>query len=173
VQVVEWVPVLDGRRAPGENVRVALHEGIRIFAFDAIHQRGIPVHVVEVLEQSKAIHLSQIRVRFAFRHTRGDLDCDLLEANGGFEGRLVRRIEPVHERLLMLLDTAHLREGLLQILVHAGTRMREPQRFRLNTIHQNHAHAREGVVVEFAIGPLDQVLPCKALPRQRHALVLK
>jgi hypothetical protein len=73
----------------------------------------------------------------------------------------------------MLLDPAHLRQGLLQIPVHARARMREPQRFRLNTVHQNHAHTREGVVVKFAEGPLHEVLPCKALPRQRHAFILE
>jgi len=60
----------------------------------------------------------------------------------------------------VLFDISHLRHAFLQILIHARTRMRESQCFRLNTIYQNHAHAREGVVVKLAEGPLHQVLPC-------------
>ena len=61
--------------------------------------------------------------------------------------------------------------GLLQLAVHARAGVAEAQRLRLDAVHQDDAHAGEGVVVELAVGRLHQVAPGEHLPIQRRALV--
>jgi hypothetical protein len=73
----------------------------------------------------------------------------------------------------MLLDTAYPRQRELQITIHARIRVAEAQRFRLNAIHEDDAHPREGVVIEFAIRRLDQLPPGEALLFQGHTRVLQ
>jgi hypothetical protein len=172
-QVIKRVAVFHRCRPPGENVRIALHEGVGVFAFNTIHQGGVAVQMVEIFEKPEAIYLRQVRIRLTFRHTGGDLDGDLLEPDGGFERGLVRRVQPVHQGLLMLFDAAHLRQGTLQGAVHARTGVREAERFRFNTIHQNHPHPREGIIIQLTIGRLHEFLPREALLLQRDPFGLQ
>jgi hypothetical protein len=67
-----------------------------------------------------------------FRHARGDFDRYLLEPDGRFQGGLAGGIEPVHQRLLMLLNAAHVGQGTLQILSSCA-----------------HTHERNGCVPPF------------------------
>jgi hypothetical protein len=127
-EIIAGVSMLQRGRPAWENIRITLHQRVGVFAFDPIHQCGIALHVVEVLEQSKAIDLCQVGVRLAFRYTSSDLDGHLLEANGCFEGRLIGRIQPIHQRLLRLLDAPHSRQRKLQVTVHAGAGVGEAQR---------------------------------------------
>jgi hypothetical protein len=69
----------------------------------------------------------------------------------------------------MLLDTAYQRQYQLQITIHARTDVPKAQRLRLDAIREDDTHLREGVIVKFAIGRLDQLPPGEALPWQRHA----
>jgi hypothetical protein len=91
--------------------------------------------MVEVLQQPEPVHLGQVGVRLAFGDARRDLDRHLFEADGCFEGGLVGRVEPVHQRLLMLLDAAQPRQGELQITIHARAGVAEAQRLRLEAVH--------------------------------------
>src|SRR5688572_19558058 len=69
----------------------------------------------------------------------------------------------------MLLDTPDTGELHLQGLIDPRTRVAESQRFGFDAIHENDAHAREGVVVELRVRRLDQIAPGKTLLVERHA----
>jgi hypothetical protein len=68
---------------------------LRVLAFEAIHQRRIPVQMIEVLEKAEAEDLGQVGVRLRLRHTGRHLDGDLLEADRRLERRLIGGIQPV------------------------------------------------------------------------------
>ena len=67
--------------------------------------------------------------------------------------------QPVDHRRLVLLDAPDLRERQLQRLVHARAGVRKAERFELDAVHQDDAHARVRVVVELADRLLHQVAP--------------
>ena len=103
--------------------------------------------MVEVLEQAEAIDLRQVRVRLVLGDAGRDLDRDLLEADRGLERRLVRRVEPVDQRLLVLLERRTWASASCSGSVHARAGVPEAQRLGLDAVHQDDAHPREGVVV--------------------------
>jgi hypothetical protein len=97
-------------------------------------------------------------------HGRGDLDCDLLEYDGGVERIHVCWQEPVDKGLLMLFSATNLGERELELSVHARAGMGEPKRLRFDAVHKNDAHLRERIVVELAHWRLHEVAPGKCLP---------
>ena len=135
---------------------------------EPIEQRREAVQVIEVLEQAEAIDLRQVRVRLVLRERRRHLDRDLLVADGGLERRLIGGDEPVDQRLLVLLDAPDARERRLQVAVHARAACAEAHRLRLDAVHQDHAHARERVVVELADGRPRHLAPGEHLAIERH-----
>jgi hypothetical protein len=96
--------------------------------------------MIEVFQQTKAQNLCDVRVRLILRQTGRHLDRHLLITDGRFQRRLIGGIEPVHDRLLVLLDTPDLGQRNLQVLVHPRARMPEAHRFRFDAIHQNDPH---------------------------------
>src|SRR5688572_30934670 len=58
--------------------------------------------------------------------------------------------------LLVVLHPADLGQGPLQIGVAAGAGVAEAHRLGLDAIHEDHPHPGEGVVIELAVGRLDQ-----------------
>ena len=171
-QVVERMPVLDHRRPAGSNVRVRLRDVVRIAAFQAVVERCVSVQMVEVFEEPESVRLRQVRIRFLLRDVGGELDGDLLVAQRGLEGRLVRWMEPVHQRLLLLLDPPDPRQRLAQLAVHARGDMQEPELLALDSVHQDDADASEGVDVELAVGTADHLLPAQGLVVERNATFL-
>jgi len=155
----------------GQDVRVALKDVVRILALEPVHERGVAVHMVEVLEQAVPVDLREVLVGLGLRHGRGDLDGDLLVADRGLERRVVGAQEPVDHRRLVLLLAPHLRQRQLQGLVHPRAGMLEAQRFEFLAVHQDDAYAREGVVVELADRRLYQLLPGEVLLLERDAFI--
>src|SRR5690606_40881764 len=78
--------------------------------------------------------------------------------------------QPVHGRALVLLRTAHLRQRLAQFAVEARDEMLEPQGVDLDAVHQDHADARERIVVELADRRWRDVLPGEPLLVERNTL---
>jgi len=66
------------------------------------------------------VRLSCRRIRLGLGYAGRHLDGDLLDANRGFEGRLIGRIKPVHQGLLVLLDASDLGQRRLKGCVHSG-----------------------------------------------------
>ena len=114
-QVVLGCAVLDGRGPPGQDVGVALQDGVGVLALQAVHQRRVAVEVVEVLEQAEAVDLRQVRVGLVLGDAAVTSMATCSKPMRRLERRLVGRVEPVHQRLLVLLDAAHLRERALQV----------------------------------------------------------
>ena len=77
--------MLFGGRPARKNVRVALQDVVRVLALEAIAQLGVPVEVVEVFQQTEAMHLRHVRIRFTQRDVRRHLDRHLLVSDGGLE----------------------------------------------------------------------------------------
>ncbi len=168
-----------GRRSSSSGARCSTMVGRpgrmsdRVLALEAIHQRRVAVEVVEVLEQAVAVDLGQVGVGLGHRDARRDLDRHLLEADRRLERRLVGGVQPVDQRLLVLLDPPDLAERELQVAVHPRADVLEAQRLGLDPVHQDHADAGEGVVVELAVGRLDELAPVELLPLERRAPVLE
>jgi hypothetical protein len=119
--------------------------------------------VVEVFEQPKAIDLCQVGVRFRECQRSGHLDRDLFVADGGLQRGLIGRVEPVDQRHLMLLRTAQASQVVLEVPIHARAHMAEAQLIGLDAVHEDHAYARKGIVVELAVRGLNQLLPRESL----------
>src|SRR5690606_30785694 len=152
----------DGRSA-GKYIGVALQDVVRDLAFQAIQQRRVAIHVIEVFQQAEAIDLSQVGIGFLLRQGRGDFDGDLLITAGGLQRRVIRASTPVEYPDLRLFHTTDLGERPSQVEVEAGGCVREAQRFVLHAVHQDYAYARECVVIEFADRLARQLAPGKAL----------
>jgi hypothetical protein len=73
----------------------------------------------------------------------------------------------------VLLDATDARERQLQVAVHARAGVTEAVRLRLQPVHQDDTHAREGVVVEFAGRRTHHVAPRELLLFERNAPLLK
>jgi hypothetical protein len=58
--------------------------------------------------------------------------------------------QPVHHSGLVLVDSSYYRERQSQIFVKARTHVAEAYGLRLNAVHEDDAHTRKRVVVEFA-----------------------
>ncbi len=71
--------------------------------------------------------------------------------------------EPVDECGLVVLDAPDFRERAPQFIVEARGRVLKSDRFHLQTVHEDDAHARERIVVEFADGLLHELPPGEAL----------
>ena len=126
-EIVQWVPMLPHGGPPRDDIGVALDQPVGVFAFDTVHQGRVAIEVVEVFQESEAVRLRQIGIRLGLGHAGRHLDGNLLEADGRFERRLVGGIEPIHQRLLVLLDASDPGQGRLEVRVHSGTGMREPE----------------------------------------------
>jgi hypothetical protein len=165
------IAVFDDRGPAGQDVRVALQYVVGVLALQAIEQRQVAIHVIEILEQPEPIGLCQVFVRLVLRNGGGDFDRDLFVRDGGFERRVVGAEQPVDRRRLVLLHAPHLGQRNLQRAVHTCIRMAETTGFQLDAIHENHPHPGECVVVQFADGRHHHVAPRKALAVQRAAPV--
>jgi hypothetical protein len=86
---------------------------------------------------------------------------------------LIGRQQPVDHRLLVLLDAPNACERQLQRLIHAGARVAEAIGFRFDSVHQNDADTREGVVVELANRCLHEIAPGEDLTVERRPLLAK
>jgi hypothetical protein len=71
--------------------------------------------------------------------------------------------QPVHHRRLMLFGTADLRQRQAQFAAHSCRHVLKAQRFGFDAVHQDHAHARERIVIQFADRLADHIAPGKAL----------
>ncbi len=172
-EVVDGMAVLPDGRPTRHDVGVALHQCVGVLALHPIQERGVAIEVVEVFQQPEAEALGDVRVRLHLGEAGGHLDRDLLVADGGLERRLIRGIEPVHQRLLVMLDPADPGQRLLQLRVHPRAGVAETQGLGLDAVHQDHPHARERVVGELPVGQLHQVLPREFLSIDRRASFLQ
>jgi hypothetical protein len=169
--VVDGVAVLDRGRSAGQHVGVALQDVVGIAALHPIHERGVAIEVVEVLEQPEAVGRGVVGVGLGERDGGRDLDGDLLEADGGLEHGLVGRIQPIDQRLLVMVDAAHERQLPPQVRVHARAQVREPNGLVLEPVHEDHAHAGEGIVVELSVGLGDHFTPGEDLILDRRSAI--
>ena len=129
--------------------------------------------MVEILEQSEAIGLREVRVRFLLRERSGHFDRDLLIADRRLDERMVGAEQPVDHRCLMMLDPPHLRQRHAQLAIHSCGRMLEAQRLHLDAVHENDADTREGVVVQLADRLSRQLAPSEALLVERRAAIFE
>src|SRR5690606_39963837 len=67
----------------------------------------------------------------------------------------------------MLFHAADLRQRQLQSLVEAGQMVLEPQGVGLDTVHQDHAHPGEGIIIKLADGTAGHLFPGELLLLQR------
>jgi hypothetical protein len=172
-QVVDRRAMLVDRRPPGQDVGVALQDVVRVLALEPVEQRGVAVHVVEVLEQAEAVDLREVLVGLPLRHRRRHVDRHLLVGDGGLEGRVVGADQPVDQRRLVVLHAPDVGKRPLQRLVHARAGVREAHRLVLDAVHEDDAHAGIRVVVELADRLLDEVAPGELLPLERDAAVIE
>jgi len=128
--------------------------------------------VIEVLEHAEPIHLREVRIGLVLRDRSRDLDRGLLEADRRLERRLIRRVQPVDELLLLVLDSAHARERQPELAVHPRACVAESDRFRFDAVHQDHADARERVVIELAVWLASEVAPGEHLTVERNAFLV-
>ena len=77
--------------------------------------------------------------------------------------RMVGAEQPVDHRRLVMLDAPDLRQRHAQLAIHSRGGVREAHRLHLDAVHQNDAHAREGVVVQLADRLAGQLAPREAL----------
>ena len=164
--------MLDGGRPAREDVCVALEDRVGVLTLQPVHQRRVPVHVVEVFEQPEPIDLRQVRIRLALRDRCRYLDRDLLESDGRLQRRLVGRVQPVDQRLLVLLHPAHESERTLKLLVHARAGVAEAERLALDAVHEDHSNPRERIRIELAVCRTGEIPPGESLAVERHALLL-
>ncbi len=161
---------------PGRHhVGAPLQDLVRVLAVDEVEQLRVAIEVVEVLQQPEVEGLLDVRVRLGAREIGGELDGDLLVADGGLEHGLVRGVEPVHGVLLLVLDPAQGRQRRLEVGVvgHARERVREDARLVLDAVHEDDPAPRERVDVLFAIGRECDVLPRSDLPLDRDAALFE
>jgi len=81
--------------------------------------------------------------------------------------------QPVDHGRLMLLDATYLRQRQAQLLVETGDAVFQAQRVGFHAVHENDAHAGEGVVIELADRLAGHFLPCEFLLFQRRAFVVE
>ena len=148
---------------------VALQDVVRILALEPVEQCGKSVQMVEIFQHAEAIGLRQIVVRFLLRDGGGDLDRRLLVAERDFQRRMVGAQQPVDHRRLMLLDAAYLGQRHAQVRAVARGEMLEALGFLLDAVHQDHAYARERIVVELADWLARHFAPSEFLLVQRGA----
>jgi hypothetical protein len=79
--------------------------------------------------------------------------------------------QPIHHRRLMLLDATDLCERSSQIAIEPRCGVRKPQCLGLRSIHRDHAHARECIVIQFADRLARYFTPCEALLIDRAAAI--
>jgi hypothetical protein len=171
-EIVHRIAVLVRRRPSRDDVGVPLRNRVRIDALQPVQQRRIPVQVIEVLEQPEAQDLGDVGIRLILRQRGGDLDGHLLIPDRRFEWRLIGGQQPVDQRLLMLLLAPDPGQRGLQVLVHAGAGMAETNGLRFDAVHENDAHPRKGIDVQFADRLLHHILPGKVLLVDRRSFVL-
>lgn len=116
--------------------------------------------------------LLEVRIGLLAREHRRDLDRDLLEAERRLEGALVRRVEPVDPRLLVLLHAADPGERTLQRSIHPRGTVTEAQRLGLHAVHEDDTDARVRIVVELREWRAHEVMPVELLLVERDAALL-
>jgi hypothetical protein len=81
--------------------------------------------------------------------------------------------QPVDEHLLVQLLAPHARQLLAQLGIgaHAGEAVLEALRLLFDAIHEDDAHAGEGVVIELADRLLHHVAPGELLGVERRAFL--
>jgi hypothetical protein len=107
--------------------------------------------------------LAHVRIRLAEGDVGGDLNGHLLVADSRFQRRLIRRQQPIHERLLVVLGPANVRQGTTQLHVHPRTRVLKPHRLGLDAVHQDDPHARKGIVIQLADRNAHHIAPGEVL----------
>jgi hypothetical protein len=71
----------------------------------------------------------------------------------------------------MVLHSADAGQRELERGIHSRARVREAQRFGFDAVHEDDPDPGEGIVVELAIGRLDELLPREALAIEGNTLV--
>ena len=163
--VVDRIAVVRDRRPSGHNLRVAPHQLFRIDALLALQKVGVPVKVVEILEQGKIERLFHIAVLFLARQLRRQIHRQLFVGNGVFENGFVGGLQQGELLLLLFFDKAGQCQLAAQIVVVgvAGKLMGEPIRFKFRAVGQNDPRLGIGIDRPFIVRPgieLPPVLKC-------------
>ena len=133
--------VLADGRAARHDLRVAAHEALGVLSAVHLHQVGVAVQVVKVLQQRQIKRLPDVLTFDALRQVRRQIDRQLLVADGVLQHGFAKRLEARELLLLLLLRAAGHRQLRTQLwIVHVpGHLVAELDGFKLRAVHQDDA----------------------------------
>nr|WP_232291922.1 hypothetical protein [Frankia sp. QA3] len=172
--VVRRVAVLGEGGPAGHDLGEPVDHLFGFLSFEQLVQVGVPVEVIEVLEQAEVVGLLQIRVRFAAGQPGGEIHRLLLVAQCHLERRLLPGSEPVHD-LLLLLDPPDLRQRRLHFrnVGVPGELVAEHHRLDLEAVHRDHPAPRVRINSQPVVRLHVRLRPVPHLIVQRNSLFLE
>ena len=107
--------VLADGRAARHDLRVAAHEALGVLSAVHLHQVGVAVQVVKVLQQRQVERLPDVLTFDALRQMRRQIDRKLLVADGVLQHGFAKRLEARELLLLLLIRAAGHRQLRTQL----------------------------------------------------------
>ena len=145
----------------GHDLGVAAHKGLGMRPVVELHQVGVAVKVVEVLQQGEVQRLLHIGIVLALGQHGRQVHGQLLVAQGVLQDRLVRGLQRRHQLLLLLLQAAQQGNLAAQLVVGGvpGELVAVPDRLEFRAVHQDHPRAGVGIHRPAVVGQRRQLTP--------------
>ena len=163
---VEGVAVMGDGRPSRHDLGVAAHQVLGFFAGGGVQIVGVPVEVVKVLQQGKVERALDVGAAHPLRQMGGQVDRQLLVADGVFQGGLVGGFQVGQQFLLLLFAAAQQSQLTAQLVVPHAARelMAEPDVLELGAVHQDDAGACVRVGLPLVVGPGPELFPVEKKP---------